>query len=351
LIRTPHRGKSININAAIARAQGQLFAIVDGDSEISQNALIEMKKGLEQEKVAGVSCPIFVKNRTTHIIPWLHIEILHGTLMRLIMSKVGANICTSGQFCMFRTEALREIGGFNTQTLSEDMDISIRLIRKGYKVGFVEGARSWTNMPHSLKWLIGQRFRWCRGNLNVMLSHQKLNSSWIDLYTLPLIFFGFFQAVIMGSISLTKMTTGYWQYFASHGEYLSMPAAKFLLDWISVAGLINWSFKFAIGEIPFTPVTMCGVMAGLLTYPLYIYAIWRFERRFDLYHVVPLCFMAPYWWTISLVQIASAGVFFRPNQRNIWAKNDRSLSVAKSTLAAREELEKSMAPGERQLVS
>jgi len=350
LVKTNHRGKSRNINEAIARAKGEVFAIVDGDTEISQNALVDMTKGLEMERMAGVSCPIFIKNRTTHIVQWLHIEMLHGTLMRLIMSKVDANIVTSGQFCMFRTDALREVGGFTTQAFSEDMDISVRLIRKGYKVGFVEAARCWTNMPTDLKWLLGQRFRWCRGNLKIMLNHQRLNSSWIDLYTLPLILFGFFQAVIMGAISMTKLTTGYWEYFASHGKYFDLEVLKFILDWVSVVGLLGWSWRFAIGEVPFTAVTICGVMAGLLTYPLYIYAIWRFERRFDVHHIVPLCFMAPYWWAIAIVQIASVGVFFNGKQRNIWAKNDKSLRVEQSKLIAYDELEERNAKSEPQLV-
>lgn len=357
LVRTDHRGKSLNINSAIARAKGELFAIVDGDGEIAKDAIVEMMKELERERVAGASCPIFIKNRTTHIIPWLHIEILHGALMRLIMSKIDANIVTSGQFCMFRTDALREVGGFNTGTFSEDMDISVRLIRRGYRVGFSETARCWTNMPSDFKWLLGQRYRWCRGNLNVILSHQRLNTSWIDLYTFPLILFGYFQAVIMGGISLTKLTIGYWNLYACHGVFFGPEVTAYLLNWLSILGLMSWSIRFFAGQVPVTAVTVCGVLAGLLTYPLYIYAIWRFDRRFDVYHIVPLLFMAPYWWTVGLIQLASVGVFFDRRQRNIWAKNDRSLSVDPATLKAYDAIENPVlanvaAPSkERELVS
>ncbi len=323
-ISTPHTGKAPSLNMAIARAQGELIVIIDGDTEIRSDALLAMKEEVEKVNVAAATCPIVVKNRQTLILAWLHIETIYSSLLRLVMAKVNANITTQGQFGIFRKDALMAIGGFSIEGFAEDVDVTIRLIRAGYHVGFAEGTVGYTYMPEGFKYLLFQRIRWVRGMINILSRHVGMNSALIDVYTLPLMIFSYVQAVIMGSFTIYQLFGGYWHYFASKGQFLNAQVLVFLLDWTSITGVIKWSLGVFTGSTPLTLINIVGILSTLLCYPLYFYAILKFDRKFDFWHLLSLTFMAPYWWCVMCVQIGCLPFLLWKRQENIWHKNDQS---------------------------
>ena len=320
LISQPHTGKAATLNMAISRAKGQLVAIIDGDTEIESNALIEMQKDLEQEKTAATTCPIAVKNRDQGVLMWVHIEQLYASLLRSIMTKVNANVINSGQCGMFRKKELVDCGGFSTFGLSEDMDVAIRLVRAGYHLSFSEGTIAYTNMPESFAWFCKQRARWARGGLNNLMRHTRLNSSIIDVYSMPLVVFGYIQALIMGAFTLFKIVDGYCYLYITYGHFFNWRIILFLLEWSSALGMLKWTLGFFTGASPLTAVNIMGALASVLSYPLFIFAIFKYDRKIDLFHLVPLMFMAPLWWMVMLIQALSLPELFNKNRYNIWSK-------------------------------
>ena len=80
----------------------------------------------------------------------------------------------SGAIGAFRRAAVVDIGGWS-QEVAEDADISMRLIKAGWKVAFAPEAVALTEAPATLKALIGQRFRWDRGALRTYFKkHDRL---------------------------------------------------------------------------------------------------------------------------------------------------------------------------------
>lgn len=327
LIRKPHTGKSASMNLALAEAKGEVVAFLDGDSEMSANTMVEMARNIEQHNFVGTTCPVLVKNRNKSIFMWLHIDSMYASFLHLILAKVNANIVNSGQCGMFRKKELMESGGFCVNSLNEDMELAIRLVRLGYHLGFTEGTVSYTNMPEDFGWFVRQRVRWMRGGINVLTQHLRLSSTLIDLYTMPLLVFGYVQAVVMTSFTFYQIGLGYWTYFASQGHFVSLDVARFLLDWCSITGLLRWSFGFFSGDTPVTAINVIGAMASLLSYPLFVFAIVKFDRKIDLFHIIPLCFMAPFWWLIACIQIISLPEIFHKPRPNVWTKKAVSVSV------------------------
>ncbi|MBP6744650.1 glycosyltransferase family 2 protein [bacterium] len=320
LIRQPHRGKAATLNMAIARAKGELVAIIDGDTEIDANTLEEMRKDLEQEKTAGTTCPVGVKNRNAGLLMWLHVEALYASLLRSIMTKVNANIVNSGQCGMFRKEELVKCGGFSTLGLSEDMDIAIRLVRAGYHLALSEGTMAHTNMPDNFAWFWQQRLRWFRGNINIVRRHTRLNTGIIDLYSMPLVIYGYIQSFVMGGFTLYKIIDGYFTQVQASGQFLNWPIVAFLIDWVSAVGTVKWTFRLMTGAVPLTPVDLIGAIGSLLTYPLIVIAIVKYDKKFDINHIIPLLFMAPLWWLCMIVQVICIPELFNKKQFNIWTK-------------------------------
>lgn len=322
LIISKHSGKSASINKALKVSTGDLIAIVDADSIIYEDALEEMAKDMSRRKVGAACGVIKVKNRSKHILMWIHIEQLYNSLMRSIFSKVNANVTTPGPLSMYRRKALERIGGFSTEGFSEDIDITVRLIRAGYKVVFSEKSHAETNMPHDRIGFWRQRTRFAKGMINVLKRHLRLNNRLIDIYTLPLFLFNYVQAIVMGSITLYKVISGYNMYFLSQGVLFNEHVVKFFLGWFSIYGFINWMYNLAVGIEPMTLLSAFGVISTLLTYPLYFLAIFKYDRKLDWMHIIPLVLMAPFWLLIMVIYIICLPEVFKKEQYNIWKKNE-----------------------------
>jgi cellulose synthase/poly-beta-1,6-N-acetylglucosamine synthase-like glycosyltransferase len=322
LIKTPHTGKSASINQAISVSKGELIAIVDGDSVISEDALIYTTKEVERKNVAAASCVIKVKNRKRFICMWFDLEQLYNSLIRQIFSKLNANIVTPGPLGVYRKKELLGVGGFSVKGFSEDIDITIRLIRKGYKIGFSSKAIAETNMPYKPKGVLRQRTRFARGIIDIFKKHLKINTAIIDIYTLPLFLFNYVQAVIMGSFTIYQVVDGYTKYFLAKGIYFSPLVLKFFFEWFSILGFFKWTISVLAGQTPLTLIAVVGIISTLLTYPLYIYAILKYSKKFDFIHIFALFFMAPFWLLIMFIYIISLPEYFKKDQHNIWKKNE-----------------------------
>ncbi|MFH1408783.1 MAG: glycosyltransferase family 2 protein, partial [Nanoarchaeota archaeon] len=275
-----------------------------------------------RDNVAASTCVIKVRNRKKFICMWYHLEQLYNSLMRLIMAKVNANIVTPGPLSVYRKDALEAIGGFSTEGFAEDVDITIRLVRKGYKTSFAEGAVSETNLPHDIKGIIRQRTRFARGIINILKRHLSVNRALIDLYTLPLLLFAYAQAVIMGAITLYQIFSGYAQWYVSQGVYFNGAVLNYFVNWATLIGFFKWMGGIFTGATPLTIISIMGIITGLLSYPLYLYVIAKYDRRFDWRHGFALFFMMPFWWFIMVIYIFMLPEIFRKQQYNIWKKNE-----------------------------
>src|SRR5262249_26557613 len=71
----------------------------------------------------------------------------------------------------WRRDLLLGVGGFPSDTLAEDQDLTLRIRRLDYKIGYEESAIAWTEAPHNLRDLAKQRFRWAYGTLQCMWKH------------------------------------------------------------------------------------------------------------------------------------------------------------------------------------
>jgi len=322
LIQTKHSGKSASMNRALTFAKGDLIAIVDGDSYIHKDALKEMAFELEREKVAAACGVVKVRNRKKIFPMWSHIEQLYNSLMRSLFAKINANITTPGPLSMYRRKELMEIGGFSTEGFSEDVDVTIRLIRKGYHIGFAEKSVSETNIPYDIKGFFRQRIRFARGLVNILKRHMQVNTAIIDLYTLPLFLFIYVQAVIMGSFTIYQIVSGYFQYFASQGVLLNLTVLKFFFEWFSIVGFVRWTYSIILGQTPLTFIAIVGIVSTLLSYPLFIIAILKYDRKIDIWHIIPFTFMFPFWLMIMFIYIIFLPEYFRKKQYNIWKKNE-----------------------------
>lgn len=316
-----HSGKSASLNRALAKATGELIAIVDGDSVIPNNALLEVAKLASKKDVGAVAAVVKTENRFKFLNLWVHIELLYNSLLRSLFARANANIVTAGALSVYRADALRSVGGFSTEGFSEDVDIAIKLHRKGYAIAFADNAISRTNMPTDWKGFFRQRTRLARGAVNLLKRHMQLNNTVIDLYTLPLWLFNYVQSVIMSAITIYNLVSGYMTYFADKGVYMSWGVVKFFLEWFSLVGFVRWTYNVFAGNEPWTFLAAVGISSSLLSYPLMLYAIMKYDRL-DIWHVLVFTFMFPYWLLLMVIYTICVPEILRRSQYNIWKKNE-----------------------------
>ncbi|MFA9188517.1 glycosyltransferase family 2 protein [Flavobacterium sp. FBOR7N2.3] len=101
-------------------------------------------------------------------------------LGRMAWSKLNGLLVISGAFGLFDKKIALEVGGYDTKTVGEDMEIIVRMRRHmeeqkiKYKVAFIPDPLCWTEAPDNYKILISQRNRWTRGTIETLKKHRKI---------------------------------------------------------------------------------------------------------------------------------------------------------------------------------
>ena len=95
-------------------------------------------------------------------------------------SRLNGLLVISGAFGIFDKEIALAVGGYDTETVGEDMEIIVRMRRymeeknEKYKVSYIPDPLCWTEAPDSYKIFISQRNRWTRGTIETLKKHRKI---------------------------------------------------------------------------------------------------------------------------------------------------------------------------------
>lgn len=80
----------------------------------------------------------------------------------------------AGSCYFIRKSVIEEVHGWDGESFSEDIEMSVRLALRGHKIKYASDVRSWQETSASVTQLIGQRIRWFRGGMEVALRYGKL---------------------------------------------------------------------------------------------------------------------------------------------------------------------------------
>jgi cellulose synthase/poly-beta-1,6-N-acetylglucosamine synthase-like glycosyltransferase len=189
-------GKADALNAGVNVASGELVCAIDADTIIESDALLRMVRPfLYRDDVLAAGGTIRVVNGSRvsggrvldphaprRALPALQaVEYLRAFLTgRLGWNRLGGNLIISGAFGLFRRDAMLAAGGYEHDTVGEDMELVARLRRRAYEHGgpgrvqFIPDPVAWTEVPDSLRVLARQRDRWHRGLADVLWRHWRV---------------------------------------------------------------------------------------------------------------------------------------------------------------------------------
>jgi cellulose synthase/poly-beta-1,6-N-acetylglucosamine synthase-like glycosyltransferase len=120
---------------------------------------------------------------------------------RVGWSRLNALGIISGAFGLFHRSLLETVGGYWTQTVGEDFELTLRLHRhlrergEPYRIAFISDPVCWTEVPEQFGTLSRQRRRWQRGQWEGLRRHQRmlLNPSFGPVGLLAMPYFALFE--------------------------------------------------------------------------------------------------------------------------------------------------------------
>ncbi|MBE9045132.1 glycosyltransferase, partial [Pleurocapsales cyanobacterium LEGE 10410] len=162
--------KAGNLNNALKQTNGDLVVVFDADFVPTTDFLERTVGFFQKEKIALVqtpqsfyNCDPIARNLGLEDVLTSEEEVFYRYLLP-IKDGAGSVVCAGTSF-VARRNALREIGYFVTDSVSEDYFTGIRLSARGYELAYIDEKLSAGLAAESIGAHIDQRLRWVRGTL------------------------------------------------------------------------------------------------------------------------------------------------------------------------------------------
>lgn len=184
-------------NAGIGFARTPLVCVIDADSIIETDGLLRATEPFMYDtgKMVAVGGAIRIANgceiragslqKIGVSKAWLPrfqiVEYLRAFLTaRVANTEANCLMLISGAFGVFRRSVLLEVGGYEHETVAEDLELIVRIHRymreqkREYTIGFVPEIVCWTEAPTTWAGLRNQRARWQQGALETLIRHRRM---------------------------------------------------------------------------------------------------------------------------------------------------------------------------------
>ena len=202
-------------NVGLKYASGELIAVVDGDSFPARESINKMVGFFDDKKVGAVTCPSKAKNRDKFIEKLQSIEYNVIGFTRKLLDYVDAIYVTPGTLALYRRKALDDIGGFDEQNMTQDIEATWNLTFHGYKRKMCLDTYVTTRVPSTIKDWYRQRRRWNIGGLQCISKYRKylFSGNILGLFIIPFfmmqLFLGLLGLGIFLYLSLTNIVRNY----------------------------------------------------------------------------------------------------------------------------------------------
>jgi len=258
LISQENKGKGRAMNEGLKIAKGEYFACLDADSFIASDALKKMLPVFEEDKDVAAVCPLLKVRKPESIlqkVQWC--EYIINMFYKFLNSKINCIHVTPGPFSVYKTSVIRDLGGFSEETITEDLEIAIRLQKHQYKITQLFGTIVETVAPTTWKELFWQRIRWYKGSVDNTIKYKSLmfNKKYGDFGVIRM------PTIILSGIIAIVLITALLQSFLSKAYHYLMYLIDIRFDLITL--MKNISLDFNLLSLPFSRIFVATTLIGI----------------------------------------------------------------------------------------
>jgi len=172
-------GKADALNNAIrAMATGELVMCLDGDSIIAPDAVARSVAYFRDERVVATASNVNILPNGTLLGLVQRFEYLISYHMKKAHNTFNMEYIIGGIGSMFRRDVLDRVGLYDTNTMTEDIDLSMKIIarvgNRRAQLAYAADALTFTEAVPSFGSLIHQRYRWKYGRMQTFYKNWRL---------------------------------------------------------------------------------------------------------------------------------------------------------------------------------
>lgn len=287
-------GKADALNVGLNLSQKELVACIDVDCIIEPDALLKMVKPfLDDTTVIASGGVVRIANSCVvkdgqlvevklpvNLLPRMQVlEYMRSFLLaRLAWSKMNGLLLISGAFGLFKREIALNAGGYNHNTVGEDMELVVRMRRymadrkQVYRIAYIPDPLCWTEAPASSEILGRQRNRWARGLFETLSIHRKM----------------FFNPRygLMGMISYP-----FWFFYEWLSPFVE-GAGLILFSVLVITGNVDWPFFLSL----FFGLYSFAFFISMLALLAEENSFFKYTNKKDIFKMVLLALIEPVWF-------------------------------------------------------
>ncbi|WHF50303.1 sulfatase-like hydrolase/transferase [Chryseobacterium gotjawalense] len=316
-------GKADALNVGVNISSGDYLVCIDVDCILEQDAILKLAKPfleqtdkkliacggvirlannckIENGKVTDVNIPKTLLGRTQAL------EYIRAFVLgRMAWSRASGLILISGAFGVFDRKIVLACGGYDRNTVGEDMELVVRMRKymeekkEPYEVITIPDPLCWTEAPETKAILKKQRNRWMRGTMETLWKHRKLmfNPKYGKL----------------GMISLP-----YWFFFELLGPLIEFLGYVIFILFL-ILGIINWPFFIILFALVISSgflFSIYGILVDLLCHQVY-------AKRKDFLTLIGVAISEPFYFHPLVVKAGVSGFIDYFKKSHAWGEMTR----------------------------
>ncbi|RKS97529.1 glycosyltransferase family 2 protein [Chryseobacterium defluvii] len=316
-------GKADALNVGINVSSGDYLVCIDVDCILEQDAILRLAKPfleetdkkiiacggvirlannckIENGKVVDVNMPKTLLGKTQAL------EYIRAFVLgRMAWSRASGLILISGAFGVFDRKIVLACGGYDRNTVGEDMELVVRMRKymeekkEPYEVITIPDPLCWTEVPETKEILKKQRNRWMRGTMETLWKHRKMifNPKYGKL----------------GMISLP-----YWLFFEFLGPLIEFLGYIIFIVFL-LLGIINWQFSTVLFALVISTgflYSIYGILVDLVSRQVY-------TKRKDFLTLIGTAFLEPFYFHPIVVKASIKGFIDYFKKSHSWGEMTR----------------------------
>jgi len=174
LISQKNAGKSAALNRGTREAKHEIIITIDADTIVMPQTVSALAAPFRDPTVDAVCRNVEVGNVQNVLTGFQSLEyITSQNFDRRAFDALNCISVVPGATGAWRRSKVIEAGGYTSETLTEDADLTLTMLRSGARIVYAPEARSRTEAPATVSTLAKQRFRWSFGTFQCLWKHRS----------------------------------------------------------------------------------------------------------------------------------------------------------------------------------